>query len=469
MKILLEPTSNKLMVEIFDTSAGNPVKKILLKLNLLDHRILKDGGKDTKRNIQLAVKGSHSSLGEGTRKSQLLPKGKTTDPKDSGGNVQPIDKRLPSTVSDEGTGRTKPLPEGPHEDKDSKRLKLGITNPSCKTSSKVEPDSQTLVLTTAAEVQALFLFDDDLDKSEDDEFEHQSLTHHKEQLKSSQARDTDAYDSESSSCSETFRPYDNFVPVPKRETMKNIDKIIKAGVDKRAKLLKSLNKVSKTLEADSALKAEMKKIDESNNTTSCNITSLTKLPKNAKLLKVITKLDDFQSSSGPVIDIISPEQPKNLLVAPKADRRKGITTDDTESPKKLVKALTVVRPNPDEPFRKIRKAAKEAKLLEMSKPELIKVVQEEATKAGFDLKILASAKGKCNMILPEGVPFVNNMVIKEPEHGMFFIDVFSDEAFQRMSDINKVGVEALSVSCLQDAQPESTRKTLAFSEAVLSE
>ncbi|GJZ11468.1 hypothetical protein Tco_0546227 [Tanacetum coccineum] len=50
---------------------------------------------------------------------------------------------------------------------------------------------------------------------------------------------------------------------------------------------------------------------------------------------------------------------------------------------------------------------------------------------------------ECNMSLPEGVPFVNNMVIKEPEYGMFFIDVFGDEAFQRWSDINKVGVETL--------------------------
>ncbi|GJY59042.1 hypothetical protein Tco_0458934 [Tanacetum coccineum] len=31
----------------FYTSAGNPVKEILLKLNLPDHRILKDGGEDT--------------------------------------------------------------------------------------------------------------------------------------------------------------------------------------------------------------------------------------------------------------------------------------------------------------------------------------------------------------------------------------------------------------------------------------
>ncbi|GJS53310.1 hypothetical protein Tco_0626672 [Tanacetum coccineum] len=47
MEILLEPTSNKLMVERFDTSVGNPVKEIILKLNLPDHRILKDGGEGT--------------------------------------------------------------------------------------------------------------------------------------------------------------------------------------------------------------------------------------------------------------------------------------------------------------------------------------------------------------------------------------------------------------------------------------
>ncbi|GJS79400.1 hypothetical protein Tco_0729281 [Tanacetum coccineum] len=54
MEILLEPTSNKLMVEHaeydesntyvlerFNTTAGNPVKKILLKLNLSDHRLFK--------------------------------------------------------------------------------------------------------------------------------------------------------------------------------------------------------------------------------------------------------------------------------------------------------------------------------------------------------------------------------------------------------------------------------------------
>ncbi|GJT44859.1 hypothetical protein Tco_0953574 [Tanacetum coccineum] len=59
MEILLESTSNKLMVEHaefdesnthvlerFYTSAGNPVNEILLKLNLPDHMKLKDGGEE---------------------------------------------------------------------------------------------------------------------------------------------------------------------------------------------------------------------------------------------------------------------------------------------------------------------------------------------------------------------------------------------------------------------------------------
>ncbi|GJU38962.1 hypothetical protein Tco_1191919 [Tanacetum coccineum] len=40
------------VLERFDTSAGNPVKEILLKLNLPDHRILKDGGEGVQDYIQ---------------------------------------------------------------------------------------------------------------------------------------------------------------------------------------------------------------------------------------------------------------------------------------------------------------------------------------------------------------------------------------------------------------------------------
>ncbi|GKC06676.1 hypothetical protein Tco_0998286 [Tanacetum coccineum] len=50
---------------------------------------------------------------------------------------------------------------------------------------------------------------------------------------------------------------------------------------------------------------------------------------------------------------------------------------------------------------------------------------------------------ECNRSLPEGVQFVNNMVIEEPEYGMFFIDVFGNEAFQRVNDIHKIDIETL--------------------------
>ncbi|GJS15198.1 hypothetical protein Tco_0409670 [Tanacetum coccineum] len=53
MEILLESTSNKLMLERFYTSAGNPVKEILLKLNLPNHRILKDGGEEMLKKFGL--------------------------------------------------------------------------------------------------------------------------------------------------------------------------------------------------------------------------------------------------------------------------------------------------------------------------------------------------------------------------------------------------------------------------------
>ncbi|GKB15419.1 hypothetical protein Tco_0849342, partial [Tanacetum coccineum] len=59
----------------------------------------------------------------------------------------------------------------------------------------------------------------------------------------------------------------------------------------------------------------------------------------------------IRSSYGPVIDSTLPEQPKSPPVAPKANKGKGIATDDIESPKMLVKASIVVRPDPDELIR----------------------------------------------------------------------------------------------------------------------
>nr|GEZ22629.1 copia protein [Tanacetum cinerariifolium] len=120
---------------------------------------------------------------------------------------------------------------------------------------------------------------------------------------------------------------------------------------------------------------------------------------------------------------------------------------------------------------KMKKAAEEAKILAMSKPEVIKVVREEAKKLGINTKEAISIKAvpeqassqtsrrkrkhmeleheikvsglECNRSLQEGIPFVNNMVIEDPEYVIFLTDVFGDQAFQRWNNIYKVGVDSL--------------------------
>ncbi|GJZ65447.1 hypothetical protein Tco_0622143 [Tanacetum coccineum] len=76
---------------------------------------------------------------------------------------------------------------------------------------------------------------------------------------------------------------------------------------------------------------------------------------------------------------------------------------------------------------------------------------------------------ECNRALPEHVSFVNNMVIKEPEHRIFFTDEFGDHAFQRWSDIDKFGMEAL-VSYLVAASmvksPENARFSLKLKKLI---
>ncbi|GKC65923.1 hypothetical protein Tco_1098521, partial [Tanacetum coccineum] len=67
---------------------------------------------------------------------------------------------------------------------------------------------------------------------------------------------------------------------------------------------------------------------------------------------------------------------------------------------------------------------------------------------------------ECNRALPENVPFINNMIIEEPEYGIFFTDEFGDQAFQRWSDIDKVGMEALVsylVAASMAKSPKNTR------------
>ncbi|GKD90948.1 hypothetical protein Tco_1366455 [Tanacetum coccineum] len=71
--------------------------------------------------------------------------------------------------------------------------------------------------------------------------------------------------------------------------------------------------------------------------------------------------------------------------------------------------------------------------------------------------------------LPEGVPFVNNIVIKEHEYGIFFTDVFGGQAFQRWNYIHKVGVDSMVsylVMALMIKTPENARFCLKLKKLI---
>ena len=62
----------------------------------------------------------------------------------------------------------------------------------------------------------------------------------------------------------------------------------------------------------------------------------------------------------------------------------------------------------------------------------------------IETKPKISAPGlNCNRALPEGVTFVNNWVIEQPERGLFFTDEYGDPAFQRWADIDLAGIKAM--------------------------
>ncbi|GJY11413.1 hypothetical protein Tco_0379598 [Tanacetum coccineum] len=177
------------------------------------------------------------ALDEGTQKSQPLPEGTTTDPKDSRRNVQPTDKGLPSTVSNEGTVKTTSLPEEPLGDKGSEGSKRSVDmkpinstvadlSGTGEISSEVEPDIQTLQLNTFAYIQAFLLSKDELaqesdddvleagedmdEDTQDDEEEHQSPSNTD---KPEQSLAQEYQESDSDSSSPELKKYDNILPL----------------------------------------------------------------------------------------------------------------------------------------------------------------------------------------------------------------------------------------------------------------
>ncbi|GKE11515.1 hypothetical protein Tco_1415066 [Tanacetum coccineum] len=463
-----------------------------------------------------------------------------------------------------------------------------------KTSSEVELDTQTLLLTITADVQAIMLSNDDLfDESYNDVFEavpteepvsqeHQSSTPHKEKPESSTTQKTDTSYSESYSCSNTFKPYENYMPIIERqltdhntsmrrilENLKEVQEVVKEDLALNKKVLEStkaytknslllLGKMNMLLNGpcpphlwlgpfgprmtnieltQDAFQSDVSSLKQDTSEIKSMMTEIFNAFKGKSFAHTATEkppsYTEGEKADMDTKEAVKKEQPKDLeveksvqepvrassqfqpqfpLVAPKADKGKGIATDDVKSPKKLVKASSKVHLGPDEPVReeKMKKADEEAKQLAISNPELIKVIHKEASKAKINPTTLGGAKGgqefkkiqdakirehsqkikkamklkkkrldqhikrkimeleleiripglECNKSLPKNVPFFNNMVTEEPEYRMFFIDVFGDQAFQRMNDIHKFNIETLLTYLVMASNittPENTR------------
>ncbi|GJU38132.1 hypothetical protein Tco_1186486 [Tanacetum coccineum] len=372
---------------------------------------------DLERNIQLASTGLPSTLDEGTCKSQPLPESSATPPKDLGGNVQPLDIDLTSMTFSKGTAKTTP------------HVRAFLL------SNDEAQESEEDILGAGEETQ----------DSSIAETHHQSPPPQEDKPQSSHVPSTEASDTDSSS-DNIIKKYDNILPLTKRQLddlKASIDdyydeniahrdqtnKLVEASMSSLYKssntisyLYKGLNIITELLkEIKNAVKDDSvinKKINEatelftkfSTNITDLYVTptlALTYIPENVEgenVTNTATKEPpshteretEHPKMAVPILSI-QPTQAQpitTITTHPKSsqtlqiDKGKGIVTEsDENSSKKLVTASSIIRPDPDE-----EKASKEERLLAISKPEVIKVVQEEAEKIGLDPKKIKSAK-----------------------------------------------------------------------------
>ncbi|GJT28691.1 hypothetical protein Tco_0908966 [Tanacetum coccineum] len=354
---------------------------------------------DLERNIQLASMGLHLTLDEGTRKSQPLLESTTIDPKDLMGNKQPIDTGLPSMTSNEGTAKTTPL----------------------------EPDTEPLQLQTFADVQAFLLSEYELDKESDKEevlaagrtwmrilkllkkleLHHQSKTsmNHLITIDKSSTTIKDLYQG-LNVITKLLKDINNSVK-DDPATNKKIDDAIEtfAKISTNTTEVLSLVKDFDFSTFQSTVKDlqayALKQEEESAAWTKSSTNMAWNLGSRMTAIEISqTALKLPPTQAQPIATITT--HPKSSQAAPRIEKEKGIATETYKDPsKKLVSASTIVRPDPDEEVKvpyminrkmcyltdtelqayldkeeKLWKAAEEARLIAISKPKVIIVVEK---------------------------------------------------------------------------------------------
>ncbi|GJY75520.1 hypothetical protein Tco_0480636 [Tanacetum coccineum] len=337
-----------------------------------------------------------STLDEGTRKSKPLPEGTATHPQDTGGNKQPLDRDITSMTPDEGTTKTMPRPEGSLGDKYS--------------GGNIPPDDMEPIHThvadplgTGAKYQEVLDIGEDMDEDPHDDAEVRTPS-----PEPSHASIDQYYDENIAHRDQTDKLMEAFMSYLDRSSTTISD--LYKGLDVITQLLKDINNALKSLTAlKSEVSLEIKSMmveiyqafkGQPSSTPLGSVTptlALTHIPTNAKGENATNTVTEEPPShtegetgnttmairissihptkvqpthDQPITSVIS--HPESSYATPRIDKGKGITTDSNEDPsKRLVPASTIIRPDPDEPDKeeKIKKAAEEAKLLAMSRPE----------------------------------------------------------------------------------------------------
>ncbi|GKD63619.1 hypothetical protein Tco_1305727 [Tanacetum coccineum] len=366
----------------------------------------------------------------------FMPESTNTAPKDSVGNKQPIDRGLTSMDSDEGTAKTTPHPEGSLGDKD-----LGE-----ETNHPLIWNQSTLLLlifqALGLNVRAFLLSDDEAQESKEDilgageemdedpqatsiaETYHQSPPPQADKPQSSHAPSTKASDTDYS-CDDILKKYDNTLPLTERQLVKYLrkvstmlfDRITEDNREKHEEVVVNYANLKASIDecydeniahrdqTDKLVEASMSSLDKSSttitnvegendtNTSTKDPLSHTKGETNANMQE---KSKEPKHSTDTNIELIGSSKPQPSItqaqpitiinLEPIIPQRecKGISTDEqVKDQRKLVKASSIIHPDPDAliPYiinGEVYYLTAEQLQAHMDKKEKIKKAEEEA-------------------------------------------------------------------------------------------
>ncbi|GKD59941.1 hypothetical protein Tco_1297450 [Tanacetum coccineum] len=213
------------------------------KSNLLPEGTTTDP-KDLEGHIQPLDTGLQSIYNEGIRSSKPLPEGKPSDANDREGNTQPAGMGSPATHPNDGIIKSKPFPKGTFTDLNTQGAMYNSVTGVCLSQlvliNQVDPDTKAPVQTLQDYELLIQVSDDELKELSDEEMFEAEQPHHtesshpesqpkpskfvKKKVKKSQESDQSPKpsNSKSSSCSESFKPYDKYMPVTERVLARNL-------------------------------------------------------------------------------------------------------------------------------------------------------------------------------------------------------------------------------------------------------